>query len=84
LRPRSARERTYQPSDPAYFDPADLDRELDRVFDLCHGCRLCFNLCPSFPTLFDAIDEHDGEVGDVTAASATRWSTSATSASSAT
>ena len=59
---------TYQPSDPAYFDPADLDRELDRVFDLCHGCRLCFNLCPSFPTLFDAIDEHDGEVGDVTAA----------------
>src|SRR5271155_2817999 len=35
---------------------------MDRVFDLCHGCRLCFNLCPSFPSLFGFIDEHDGEV----------------------
>ena len=53
---------TYDPKDPAYFDPADLHSEMDRVFDLCHGCRLCFNLCPSFPSLFGFIDEHDGEV----------------------
>jgi glycerol-3-phosphate dehydrogenase subunit C len=26
------------------------------VFDICHGCRPCFNLCPSFPALFGAID----------------------------
>jgi Fe-S oxidoreductase len=57
---------TYNPADPKYFDKEDLHAELDRVFDLCHGCRLCFNLCPSFPTLFDFIDEHDGEVEALT------------------
>ena len=31
--------------------------ELERVFDICHGCRRCFNLCHAFPTLFDLIDE---------------------------
>jgi len=40
-----------------YFDPHALDQELERVFDICHGCRRCFNLCEAFPTLFDAIDE---------------------------
>jgi Fe-S oxidoreductase len=54
---------TYDPTDPQYFDPAALRVEVDRVFDLCHGCRLCFNLCPSFPTMFSFIDEHDGDVG---------------------
>jgi glycerol-3-phosphate dehydrogenase subunit C len=53
---------TYDPTDPKYFDPGALREELDRVFDLCHGCRLCFNLCPSFPTLFDFIDAKDGDV----------------------
>ena len=52
----------YHPSDPRYFDADDLAAETERVFDLCHGCRLCFNLCPSFPTLFDLVDGHDGEV----------------------
>jgi Fe-S oxidoreductase len=42
--------------DPQFYDPASLDKELERVFDICHGCRRCFNLCNSFPTLFDAID----------------------------
>ncbi len=32
---------------------------MERVFDICHGCRRCFSLCNSFPTLFDAIDESD-------------------------
>ena len=36
------------------------------VFDLCHGCRLCFNLCPSFPTMFTFIDANDGEVSALT------------------
>jgi len=57
---------TYDPTDPSYFDPAALREEVDRVFDLCHGCRLCFNLCPSFPTMFRFIDEHDGEVPALT------------------
>jgi len=57
---------TYDPTDSKYFDPAALRQELDRVFDLCHGCRLCFNLCPSFPTLFDFIDAKDGDVAALT------------------
>jgi glycerol-3-phosphate dehydrogenase subunit C len=42
---------------PQFYDEAALDKELERVFDICHGCRRCFSLCNSFPTLFDAIDE---------------------------
>ena len=41
---------------PAFYEEAALDKELERVFDICHGCRRCFSLCNSFPTLFDAID----------------------------
>ena len=40
----------------SFYDEAALERELQRVFEICHGCRRCFNLCQSFPTLFDAID----------------------------
>ncbi len=39
-----------------FNDPQALEKELERVFDICHGCRRCFSLCNSFPTLFDAID----------------------------
>src|SRR5579859_6973177 len=39
-----------------FWDEELLTKELDRVFDICHGCRRCFSLCNSFPTLFDAID----------------------------
>jgi len=53
---------TYDPDHPAYFDEQDLRLELTRVYDLCHGCRLCLSLCPSFPTLFDLIDAKDGDV----------------------
>ena len=45
-------------SDEFYDEPA-LFEELERVYDICHGCRRCFNLCNSFPTLFDAIDESE-------------------------
>ena len=42
--------------DPAFWDEAALDAEMRRQFDVCHGCRRCFNLCDSFPHLFDLID----------------------------
>ncbi len=42
-----------------FYDDDKLFDELERVFDICHGCRRCFNLCHSFPTLFDTIDESD-------------------------
>lgn len=43
----------------AFYDEASLMTELERVFDICHGCRRCFNLCHAFPTLFDAVDESE-------------------------
>ena len=42
-----------------YYSEAPLFEELERVFDICHGCRRCFNLCNAFPTLFDAVDESE-------------------------
>ena len=49
-----------------FLDPKKLDEEMRRVFDVCHGCRRCFNLCDSFPKLFDFIDDSkDGEVSSV-------------------
>jgi Fe-S oxidoreductase len=50
----------YDITDEKYWDSQSFNQELDRVFDICIGCRLCFKLCPSFPTLFDAVDQ----VGD--------------------
>ena len=37
---------TYDPFHPGYFDEADLREEMNRVYDLCHGCRLCFGGVP--------------------------------------
>ena len=47
--------------DEAWYDEAALEAELRRVYDICHGCRRCFNLCDSFPILFDAVDESPNE-----------------------
>lgn len=41
---------------PEFNDEQALYGEMHRVFEICHGCRRCFNLCQSFPTLFDLID----------------------------
>ncbi len=40
-----------------YYDEGKLHKEMERVFDICHGCRRCVNLCKAFPTLFDLVDE---------------------------
>ena len=41
---------------PDFYDGTSLNKELERVFDICHGCRRCVSLCGAFPTLFDLID----------------------------
>lgn len=41
---------------PEFWDHQALDAELERVFNICHGCRRCVSLCHAFPTLFDLID----------------------------
>ncbi len=58
--------------DDAWYDEQALEAELRRVFDICHGCRRCFNLCESFPILFDAVDESPTEqVDDLSSAQLT-------------
>ncbi len=62
----------YDVNDPNYWNKESLYKEIDRVYDICIGCRLCFNLCPSFPYLFNVVDkigddkrlvaEYDGRV----------------------
>ncbi len=43
----------------SFWDKDELNDELERVYDICHGCRRCVSLCDSFPTLFDLVDESD-------------------------
>ena len=44
---------------PDFFNQEALFTELERVFDICHGCRRCVSLCNAFPTLFDLVDESE-------------------------
>jgi glycerol-3-phosphate dehydrogenase subunit C len=39
-----------------FWEPAAAEKELERIFDICHGCRRCVSLCTTFPTLFDLVD----------------------------
>jgi glycerol-3-phosphate dehydrogenase subunit C len=40
-----------------FWDQEKAEKELERIFDICHGCRRCVSLCTTFPTLFDLVDE---------------------------
>jgi glycerol-3-phosphate dehydrogenase subunit C len=42
---------------PEFYSEPALFKELERVYDICHGCRRCVSLCNSFPTLFDLVDQ---------------------------
>ena len=51
---------------PDFYDRKKTEAEMARIFDICHGCRRCFNLCNAFPMLFDAVDAtSSGELHDV-------------------
>ena len=51
---------------PDFWNELLLEAELERIFDICHGCRRCVSLCNAFPTLFDLIDESStGEIDGV-------------------
>ena len=39
-----------------FWDLGKIDADLKRVFDICNGCRRCFNLCPSFADMFTTLD----------------------------
>lgn len=68
---------SYQPTDGLSYDPAEgpywnkegLSKEIQRTFEICHGCRLCFKYCDTFPDLFSLIDnKHNGDVRKISAA----------------
>lgn len=42
---------------PDFYNEAACEKELERIFDICHGCRRCISLCNAFPLLFDLIDD---------------------------
>jgi len=42
---------------PDFYSVELVMKEMERVFDICHGCRRCVSLCNSFPVMFDLIDE---------------------------
>ena len=46
-------------NDSDFYNEEKCFEELERVYDICHGCRRCVSLCNSFPTLFDLVDESD-------------------------
>jgi Fe-S oxidoreductase len=58
---------TATPNEPAFWDRGALQKDLGRITDVCHGCRRCFNLCPSFESLFTAIDAHEEDPAKLTA-----------------
>jgi glycerol-3-phosphate dehydrogenase subunit C len=49
--------------DSDFYNEPSLMNEMERVFDICQGCRRCVNLCTAFPRLFDLIDE--GSTGEI-------------------
>jgi glycerol-3-phosphate dehydrogenase subunit C len=55
--------------DPNFTDRVKTEAEMHRIFDICHTCRRCFNLCDAFPRLFDLIDNSEsGELDTVATA----------------
>jgi Fe-S oxidoreductase len=58
---------SYDPAEEKYWDADALNKEIERTFEICHGCRLCFKYCDSFPSLFSFLDEkYDGDVRKLT------------------
>ena len=64
---------SYDPEDERYWEPGALQKEITRTFEICHGCRMCFKYCDSFPLLFELLDKtHDGDVHKITAGETAR------------
>ncbi len=54
--PKPKAKPAFNPNEPRYWDATDLEGELKRVFEICHGCRMCVGYCGSFPDLFNRVD----------------------------
>lgn len=54
-----------------FYNETSLQNEMERIFDICHGCRRCVSLCTAFPRLFDLID--DGATGELDGAEKSKF-----------
>lgn len=63
IKPTPERDPCFDPDEPRFWDSADLEAELRRVFEICHLCRMCVNYCGAFPALFDVIDKNHEQRG---------------------
>ncbi len=65
---------SYDPNEARYWEESALAMELTRAFEICHGCRMCFKYCDTFPGLFSLLDEeHGGDVRKLAAAEIERF-----------
>ncbi|PSR23531.1 MAG: ferredoxin [Sulfobacillus acidophilus] len=55
----------YNPHHDEYWNDAALEANMKQAFDICNGCRLCYNLCPSFPALFEIVEHYDNDATQV-------------------
>jgi hypothetical protein len=70
---------------PGFYDQAACEKEMERIFDICHGCRRCVSLCNAFPKRsISSTSRPTRKPPACPSRSTGRWSTSATCATSAT
>ncbi len=53
---------TTEPTTELYWDEQAFEEESRRIYEVCHGCRLCATICPAFPRLFEITDAVDGDL----------------------
>jgi glycerol-3-phosphate dehydrogenase subunit C len=66
IAPLPQRPPAVDPNDNRYWDERDLETEMRRVFEICHGCRMCVGYCGTFPEVFACVDrdvEQRGSTG---------------------
>lgn len=60
---------TFDFDDPKYYDVKAVEKELERVTELCDGCRRCYRLCTPFDFMLDdCVDRNDGDISKITSA----------------
>lgn len=57
---------SYNPNEEKYWDKEALRKEIERTFEICHHCRMCFKFCDTFPAIFDLIDKENRAVPEFT------------------
>jgi Fe-S oxidoreductase len=55
---------SYNPNEEKYWDKNALREEIDRTFEICHSCRMCFKFCDAFPAIFNIIDDENTKIKD--------------------